>query len=480
MLILAANGYQTSGQVWAIQLGGSWAWSQLAPPGSLPWASESWTAIYDAARDRIVAFGSQTDVWALPLSGAPVWQQIFPEGTPPSQRSDQQAIYDPIRDRAVMFGGSGPDGIDYGGDMPPLFNDVWTLSLGDHPTWTQLFPTGEPPMGRVEHALVYDPVQDRMIVYGGLLAAYNNYLDDTWALSLGEDPTWVPISDSIYPSIGVGPGGDGHGPGVRLAATIDDPFRDRLLVFGGLGVELPTSEVWALPLSGTAVWTRLIPDGVIPGSNYGHGAIFDSHTDRMVVVGGFSTQIWSLQFRDQATPTLLSLVSADADAQSVRLKWYSASAVSANVYRRTEATAWLSVGSVTSDGTGFLRYQDSTVIPGTRYGYRLGINEGGPEVFAGEVWTVTTKPALALLGARPNPAPGGRLSVAFVLPTGDPATLDLIDVAGRQVSTREVGSLGPGQHVVDLADASRLPAGVYLIRLHHAQRTLVARAVVMR
>lgn len=474
---------RTYTELWALPLDNSWTWTQLAIADSQSPPNGMSDAIYDPIRDRIVAFGYNSAVWTLPLSGALAWQQIFPAGTPPSQRDGQRVIYDPIRDRAVMFGGAGPDGIDYGQDGPPLFNDVWTLSLGDHPTWTQLFPSGGPPMGRGAHALVYDPVRDRMIVYGGLLGGYNNYLEDTWALSLGQNPAWVPLTDPNSPASAPTVGGLGRG--LYYVSAAYDPFRDRLLVFGGAGQEVTTNDVWALPLSGTAIWTRMVPDGVLPFFEFdADGAIFDSQHDRMVVYG--STAIgpgytWTLQFADQATPTLLSLVGADADAQSVKLKWYSASgSVTASVYRRTQETSWRSIGSVTSDGTGFLKYEDDAVTPGTRYGYRLGMLEGGSEVFAGEVWEVAAQPQFALLGARPNPAVGGRLSVAFVLPTNEAAKLELFDVTGRQVAMRDVGSLGPGQHVVDLADASHLPAGSYLIRLHHAQRTLIAKAVVMR
>jgi hypothetical protein len=86
----------------------------------------------------------------------------------------------------------------------------------------------------------------------------------------------------------------------------------------------------------------------------------------------------------------------------------------------------------------------------------------------------------ALRGAWPNPA-GGRLSIAFALPTGAPATLELIDLLGRRVLSREVGGLGPGSHVVDLSrDAANLHAGVYAVRLTQAGWSLTTKIVLMR
>jgi len=85
--------------------------------------------------------------------------------------------------------------------------------------------------------------------------------------------------------------------------------------------------------------------------------------------------------------------------------------------------------------------------------------------------------AFALNGARPNPARAGRLQVAFALPSASPALLELHDVSGRRVIRREVGSLGAGRHVVDLADGHRVAPGIYWVSLQQGtsrQRTRLA------
>jgi hypothetical protein len=87
--------------------------------------------------------------------------------------------------------------------------------------------------------------------------------------------------------------------------------------------------------------------------------------------------------------------------------------------------------------------------------------------------------ALALEGARPNPA-RGMISVGFTLPSSERATLELIDIAGRRVARREVGSLGPGRHVVQLGGSPRLRSGLYFLRLIQGERVLKARVVLMR
>ena len=179
--------------------------------------------------------------------------------------------------------------------------------------------------------------------------------------------------------------------------------------------------------------------------------------------------------------TLATLVNLDAGPDRVRLTWYSGNAaLAARVYRRTVEQAWVSLGETVFDGSGHLRYEDRSVAPGTRYGYRLGIMEGGTETFAGEVWATAERPGFALEAVRPNPSQGEDLTVQFVLPAQLPARLELFDVAGRRVAAREVGSLGPGRHAVDLARGTRLAPGWYEIRLSQGAEVRRARAAVLR
>jgi hypothetical protein len=87
--------------------------------------------------------------------------------------------------------------------------------------------------------------------------------------------------------------------------------------------------------------------------------------------------------------------------------------------------------------------------------------------------------AFTLLGVRPNPSRSGRLSVAFALPSGAPARLDLLDVSGRRVETREVGVLGAGRHVVEFGAGRRVAAGLYLVQLTQGANRRTARAIVI-
>ena len=88
--------------------------------------------------------------------------------------------------------------------------------------------------------------------------------------------------------------------------------------------------------------------------------------------------------------------------------------------------------------------------------------------------------AFALAGAAPNPAPDGRLALRFALPSAAPATLALYDLAGREVARQDVGALGAGEHVVELAHGITLAPGVYLARLAQGGQARTARVTVVR
>jgi hypothetical protein len=65
------------------------------------------------------------------------------------------------------------------------------------------------------------------------------------------------------------------------------------------------------------------------------------------------------------------------------------------------------------------------------------------------------------------------------LPRAGSATLELIDIGGRVVLRREVGSLGMGRHVVRLNDGAPVHPGAYWLRLTHDGQSLKAKAIVL-
>src|SRR5439155_1684446 len=120
------------------------------------------------------------DVWALSLAGAPQWSRLTVSGPGPAARYLHTAIYDSVGDRMIVFGGR---------DSAAARNDVWALTLGAAPSWTQLQPGGAVPGARYGQSAVYDPVRNRMLMFGGSNGVDRN--NEVWELALSGSTAWT-------------------------------------------------------------------------------------------------------------------------------------------------------------------------------------------------------------------------------------------------------------------------------------------------
>jgi hypothetical protein len=268
-----SDGFVERNLLWARSFTGAQTWTAIDVGGTPPSGRIDHVAIYDANRGRMLVFGGwdgayRNDVWSVTLSGAPTWTQLTTTGLPPGRRAGAAGVFDPGRDRMLIFGGLDHDS--------QYRNDVWALSLTSH-QWEEILPEGaEIPPGRAEHTAIYDPINDRVVTYGGW---GGGMLDDVWALSLAPTPTWSALAPG-----GTAPGGRfGH-------SAVFDPVRGRMVVFGGWN-GADRAEVFGLTLSGSAVWSQLAPLGVLPPPRRGQVAIYDSRHDRLTVSGGISVDI---------------------------------------------------------------------------------------------------------------------------------------------------------------------------------------------
>ncbi len=248
-------------EVWTLSLApGRPAWRRVPVSGSdFPATRTGYTAVYDSLRNRIIVFGGTTDwqnplgdVWALTLADAPTWTQIAPLGTPPAARCGAAAIYDPARDRMVLFGGSVEPG-----HSGAAFADTWGLSLAGTPAWCPLSTGESSPSAREAASAIYDPWNDRMLIFGGWDGLTGTILSDTWALALGGAPTWSQVPAANAP----------HGR--QRHAAIVDPATRRMVISGGDGWQQDAylADTWALPIGDAAaggVWTQLATTGANP------------------------------------------------------------------------------------------------------------------------------------------------------------------------------------------------------------------------
>jgi hypothetical protein len=274
IVIGGRDGGSSQNDVWVLPLSGESGWEELEPVGTPPPLQNKWSSIYDPVGDRIVLHGSG-ETWLLTLDKRPTWSVFEPAGGIPPPRYDHTAIYDPLRKRMIVFGGK---------LGTTEFNDTWALSLGKKPTWSRIDPAGELPPARSAHSAIYDPVRDRMIVHAGEYR-YSG-VGETWALSLGDTPTWEPIQ----PQQGSVPR-TGH-------VAVYDPSGDRMVVFGGhhcpgcIDILMYLDDAWALSLGETPTWTKLSPLYESPPiARMQHVGIYDPLGSRLITHGGYASSI---------------------------------------------------------------------------------------------------------------------------------------------------------------------------------------------
>lgn len=216
----------------ANSVGGTPAWVQETASGTPPPARLNFVSQYDTSSNTVVIFGGSncaggylSDVWVLSNAngngGTPTWTQLTPAGVGPTARENASAIYDSTNHVLTLFAG------DAGGAG---LSDVWSLSNangeGGTPTWTHIVPTGTAPSARTGQSSVYDSVNNRMIMYGGVATLAGTIpLGDTWILTfannIGGTPAW--ISEKVT----------GTAPTIRFHSAFYSSSYNNMVIFGG-------------------------------------------------------------------------------------------------------------------------------------------------------------------------------------------------------------------------------------------------------
>jgi hypothetical protein len=223
---------------------GTPTWIQLSPSGGPPSPRLRFSAVYDPTTNEMIAFGGNdcfstnfSDVWILSnangLGGTPTWTELSPSGASPGGTEDQTAVYDSGSNSMIVFGGT------IGGVNSS--SEVWLLSNangnGGAPSWSQLSPSGSPPLGRDQPIGAYDQANKRMMIYGGNNSTQT--FSDTWVLSNADGTTGTPTWTKLKAT----------GPPARTAAAgIYNPATNQMTVFGGYHV--PTDDSNTFVLSG--------------------------------------------------------------------------------------------------------------------------------------------------------------------------------------------------------------------------------------
>jgi len=284
------------GDTWVLSPGPAMSFAQLTTAGTAP-ARYGHNAVYDPVRDRMLVLfgydgGFRADVWQLTLGGTPTWSQVATIGTPPSARDFAAAVYDPLADRVVVVGGNALPG-------PVARADAWSLSLAGTPTWTQLSPSGSDPVPRFSAASFYDPVRQRLVILGGTTGS--NSLGDIVTLTLSGSPAWQTLSPSAV----------SRTPAGRWAAAFAyDAMHDRAVWVAGLtGGSRFLNDTWFLSLSGSPQWSAP-PTANSPVPRDLSGAVYDPVRDQFLLFAGQNhnlplDDLWALPMATGASWTPL-------------------------------------------------------------------------------------------------------------------------------------------------------------------------------
>jgi hypothetical protein len=235
-------------------------WTQLFPL-HVPAARYGHVMVYDSARQRIVIFGGRTGGGKTDLNDTWVykngdWTQLNTPNAPPA-RLLAGGAYDPLRDRVVVFGGAT---ISADGKTVTPFHDTWEF---DGTTWTQVLSDG-PAIDKP--LMVWDAARAAIMMVGvdSSIASHQYYYDPTAR-------KWNEVTGTRLPSC------------VNEGALVYQPSNGTVFFTGGActgvsGVE--DNEEW----DGNQWNPKVVKISV--GRVYGQAMTFDTNHQEVLLFGG--------------------------------------------------------------------------------------------------------------------------------------------------------------------------------------------------
>lgn len=288
--------YQFPGEEVACQLNTSFEQLKpiLAGGKNNPTGRGEQASAYDPCLQRVIVFGGndlqpqqcadfgptgyKNDTWVY-VSAYKNWIRLKTTNTPPA-RGRHAVAFDLSRKKMYIFGGRYREQASSGAYT--MYNDLWAFNVNTD-DWEKVAVTGtERPVGRANAAMVYDDLNDQLILFGGNSSSSGlsfNALNDTYIFDL-KRLKWQRVQTSTSPPVAI------------FHSLVMDGTNKRVILYGGGGNNAFTGpfyqDMWAFDLD-KQDWKKIWSasgQSQVPPARINAGLLEDRANRRVVLFAG--------------------------------------------------------------------------------------------------------------------------------------------------------------------------------------------------
>lgn len=246
-------------------------WQQLSPINAATAVAGS-SMVFDEARGLFVRFGGVDGKGKASdetwVWNGQTWAEVKPKSSP-SPRSQAAMVWDPVGQRVLLFGGRNSAKND-----SDVLDDLWAW---DGSTWTEVDATAstDQPSARAGAAMAFDPIREAVVMFGGTDGSGPQ--NDTWQLAGDE---WELVQET----------GAAGAPAPRVGFSMGYSIStSQLVIFGGSKGECPKDcsdldDTWILPADSDE-WVEQSPEHK-PHARSAHAMTYHPGLKGLVVFGG--------------------------------------------------------------------------------------------------------------------------------------------------------------------------------------------------